>query len=56
MLHPRVVFGIQGRRRVREGETTLGEGAAKAGVTLGIIGVTLGVLGPAGWILLALTA
>ena len=46
------IAGAQGRRRVKSGQTTAGEGLAHAGVILGIVGVVLGVVGMIVWIAL----
>jgi tetrahydromethanopterin S-methyltransferase subunit D len=46
------ITGAQGRKRVRTGQATTGDGLAHAGVILGIVGVVLGVIGAIVWVAL----
>jgi hypothetical protein len=46
------ISGVQGRKRVARGETSIGDGLAHAGVLLGIVGVVIGVIGTVVWITL----
>jgi hypothetical protein len=46
------IAGAQGRKRVRSGQTTTGDGLAHSGLVLGIVGVVLGVVGMIVWVAL----
>ena len=46
------IAGAQGRKRVRSGRTTTGDGLAHAGLVLGIVGVVLSVVGMIVWVAL----
>ena len=50
------VFGAQGRRRVRSGETTRNEGLATAGLITGIIGTVLGIVAAVVWVMVVVNA
>jgi hypothetical protein len=46
------IAGVQGRKRVKSGQTATGDGLAHAGQILGIVGVVLGVVGMIVWVAL----